>query len=824
MTPLDHALRYAALGWPVFPIWPMRNGACGCSGLDNCTPGKHPITSHGFKGASTDPADIRRWWGKNPDANVGLWCEGAGLAVADVDPRNGGDVSWAALDIPDSLLVANTGGGGKHHFYRAPKGDWYAALHDGIDVKFRGYVILAPSNHESGGTYSWQGIDPETAIGLLGELPALPACFIDTTPRDISASQERCGDLTLDDAQHWMSLLDPAEYRDGPHDPWVNLGMALQHEFGDDGYDLWVEYSRPYAKFNERELRLKWRSFRSGKSKVVTFRSIIDAAAAHRGAENVARLLNSFDEEDDEDLGTPPARAAVDPIDILGTDASESEDSKPDDIDPIDAIGAAAAGETEAVVPAHAKEWMNLLQFTDKGAINQTLHNVRLIMVNDPRIQGVPQINEFTLETVQRRKPGTMAPRRRNAAKQAVQLKGRIWDVRDLVNGDIWTDEKDFAVRAVFEAPTSQGGYGIKVSDRDLKSATVLAACESSFHPIKEYLEKLTWDGIRRVETLWVDYLGTPDNSYYRDTARLTLVAAVCRLYEPGHKFDFSPIIEGGQGKRKSTFINRLGLRWAHELDGDFHDTKQMIELMQGVWILELPELTGFVRSDIRAIKAFMSRTVDRARLAYAKRATNFPRQCIFIGSTNDREYLKDDTGGRRFWPIECLISHIDIDRLTENVDQLWAEALHIYRQMRAKQPHDVLPLYLMSGESQRYAARLQESRRQESADDALAGQIAGWLERPVNSGGFDDDDTGPTRYRNVTCKLEIWMECLGGQRVGYNQQVAQNIGRAMNRLDDWFVPTDEEAGAFHSFQAPYGRQRCYRRSYRGEAFTDILG
>jgi hypothetical protein len=286
------------------------------------------------------------------------------------------------------------------------------------------------------------------------------------------------------------------------------------------------------------------------------------------------------------------------------------------------------------------------------------------------------------------------------------------------------------------------------------------------------------------------------------------MTAAVTRVFEPGHKFDFATILEGIQGKRKSTFIKILGRHWFKELDGDFHDAKQMIELMQGGWVLEIPELTGFNRSDVRAIKAFISREIDHARLAYARRAAAFPRQCIFIGSTNDHEYLKDDTGGRRFWPVLCTVKEIDTARLEGEVDQLWAEALVSYRAMRAAQPYGTLPLFLTDPAAAKIAARLQESRRVESADDGVAGRIAAWLDKPMRDGGFDDKDAGgEPRLRDVTCLMQIFCEGLGGHANGYDQIKAQTLGRAMLRVPGWF--TDGERATFDN---PYGRQRAYYR------------
>ena len=161
------------------------------------------------------------------------------------------------------------------------------------------------------------------------------------------------------------------------------------------------------------------------------------------------------------------------------------------------------------------------------------------------------------------------------------------------------------------------------------------------------------WDnlGPRR---LFVDYLGCPEDEYHRETARLFLLGAVARAFCPGHKFDFVPILEGAQGAGKSTFIRILGLDWAGELAVDFHDNNKVIEAMQGLWIIEIAELQGFSKADTTTLKATVSRTHDKARLAWDRNPRDYPRQCVFIGSTNDDDYLRDPTGGRRFWPIRC--------------------------------------------------------------------------------------------------------------------------------------------------------------------------
>ena len=588
----------------------------------------------------------------------------------------------------------------------------------------------------------------------------------------------------------------PIEHIEDYHD-WVALGMALHHQFGgsDRGYHFWVECSKRdesgFAQNDMRDLRYKYKTFGRNRRQPVTMATVrqwvIDARAA--------ALVHEFDDLDDAFEGDTDDMGDADDIDaMLG--GPEPEKKTQDDME-------ALLGAKDDELP-----WQSLLDHNEEGAIRPNLHNVELIVRNDPRLVGLPRINEFTQETVQRDPPGHKAPRRKNAAKPVRQLSGRVWEVEDRLNGELWSDDRDFAVRSILEAPHTQGGYGIKVSDRDLRAATVLAASDHAFHPVREYLESHDWDGNVRAETLFIDYLGAEDNSYNRDIARMMLIGAVARIYEPGHKFDFAVIIEGLQGKGKSTFIKILGQNWFAELDGDFHDSKQMIELMQGAWIMEIPELSGFTRSDVRAIKAFISRQKDKARLAYARRAGEFPRQCIFIGSTNDREYLKDDTGGRRFWPIMCNVGMIDFDRLKANIDQIWAEAKALYREMRKSQPHGDLPLFLSDDESRATAERLQESRRVESVDDAVAGRIEAWLDLPVNSGGFDDDEDGTPRYRQETCLQQIWVECMGGDIKAYNTQAAQTLGRSMKRVAGWMSD-----GRSHRFPMPYGKQRVYFRT-----------
>lgn len=207
-------------------------------------------------------------------------------------------------------------------------------------------------------------------------------------------------------------------------------------------------------------------------------------------------------------------------------------------------------------------------------------------------------------------------------------------------------------------------------------------AWRNRFHPVREYLAGLTWDGRPRIDRWLIDLAGAPDTSYVLAISRLVLVAAVRRIRQPGCKFDEMVILESAQGTNKSSALKILAVRdeWFADdlpLDGD---TKKLIEQTGGKWIVEAGELKGMSRGDVAQLKACLSRQVDEARLSYDRKPTIASRQFVIIGTTNETEgYLKDTTGNRRFWPV--LISGFDLGKLAAQRDQLWAEAAHVETQ-----------------------------------------------------------------------------------------------------------------------------------------------
>lgn len=442
------------------------------------------------------------------------------------------------------------------------------------------------------------------------------------------------------------------------------------------------------------------------------------------------------------------------------------------------------------------KGWHLNLEINAAGKFENNLSNAGQIIQSDPRTGPCVEYNIFLNETVTRRPI--------MSKMKAIP----VIPINDKISGDVWQDTHSNALRFLLEAPNGPGkpGWGLKVSDRDLDAAIDMAGRHYPFHPVREMLESGSWDGLARAESMFIRYLGCPDHPYYRETCRKFLIAAVARVYEPGHKFDFVPILEGFQGKRKSTFIRILAMDWFEELKGSFGDEKRLVEQMMGAWILELPELSAVTRSIIEEIKAFISASHSTVRLSYGRRSKRFDRQCVFMGSTNEAEYLIDHTGNRRWWPIFCSVVEIDTEGLKKEVQQIWYEAVVMYREMRAEQPHGDLPLYLTDPASVKLALELQEDRRQQTDTDVWGGIIQNWLDTPVEPEAFDEP--GESRVWHMrTCVGQLWKEALG-QTNRMSRTDMLSVGKAIRKIGwtpDAKVSRFGEYGVTKTFTRPEG-------------------
>lgn len=241
---------------------------------------------------------------------------------------------------------------------------------------------------------------------------------------------------------------------------------------------------------------------------------------------------------------------------------------------------------------------------------------------------------------------------------------------------DVTTVTEEFVTEAKFLISSR---FYLEFTSVQIYEAISYVAKDDSFNPVVDYLKDLTWDGVERVKSWLIDYLHVEDSAYHQQCGLITLVGAVKRACSPGSKHDTLLILEGEQGIGKSTVCSILGLEWAGEISINPKE-RDTIDAMQGLWIIEYSELDGFNVASAQSMKSFLSTTHDKVRLAYARRAVSYPRQCIFIGTTNSlgEGYLRDSTGARRYLPVVCP-KQIDTVKFKEDVHQLWAEAYKMH-------------------------------------------------------------------------------------------------------------------------------------------------
>ncbi|AKA68527.1 virulence-associated E family protein [Clostridium scatologenes] len=430
-------------------------------------------------------------------------------------------------------------------------------------------------------------------------------------------------------------------------------------------------------------------------------------------------------------------------------------------------------------------EWVKDLVYTEQGKLRSTISNFLLIIENEPLLKGRIAYNEFS--------------------NRAVVTNQLPW--RNKNNKADWNDTDDSGLREFIEK------YYKISSTAKCADALALSFENHSIHPVKEYLNNLFWDGIKRIDTLLIDYLGAEDNNYVRTVTRKILVAAVARVFVPGIKFDNMPVLSGPQGIGKSTIIKKLGKDWYSDSLTTVSG-KEAYEQLQGVWLLEMGEMMATKKADIEATKQFLSKQEDIYRVAYGRRTSRFPRQCVFIGTTNDREFLRDKTGNRRFWPVDVGVAtqskNVFKDLTDYEIDQVWAEAVMLW--------NDKEPLYLSKDELKE-AEKQQEAHSEESAK---AGLIEEYLNRSITDNWYSlglserrnyihGSDFGDLPEGNIlrskTCVMEIWCELFNGDPKSLTPIQSREINDILKGLKGW-----EKNIAPLSFGKIYGKQRAYTR------------
>lgn len=434
-------------------------------------------------------------------------------------------------------------------------------------------------------------------------------------------------------------------------------------------------------------------------------------------------------------------------------------------------------------------DWVSLLEVNKKGEPTPTASNLEIIFKHDPRLKNRIVYDSFS---------------NRNT------LVGDLpW--RKIGEEKYWKDSDDAGLRVYIEKT-----YGI-VNKGKIEDAFSQEVNRNVIHPVRNYIDNLIWDGVERLETVLVDYQGAEDTTYNRLVTRKFLVAAVARVYVPGVKFDNMLVTTGPQGIGKTLLANKLAGEWfsnsLEEVRG-----KDAYESLQGAWIMEMGELTATKKADIETIKHFLSKQEDIYRQAYGRRKSYFKRQCVFWGTSNDTEFLRDRTGNRRFWPVQVGVHEAPKkvwEMSSEERDQIWAEAKVLW---------DIGEKLYLSNEEEKLA-RIAQSNHFETS--VMEGEIKEFLEIPIPVDWYDRSKEERRSYirwygtanaeevdvdltaRTKISVAEVWNELYGGDTGKIHPAKHAEIRSIISTLSGWERHSGSSDGRLR-LGPGYGRQVTY--------------
>lgn len=675
----DAAIEYAKKGFAVFPLKYHD---------------KVPLTRNGCKDATTDAAQIKAWWQKYPNANIGLATGSVSQNVfvidLDIDEDRGIDgyhslEDWQREhgDFPETW-TAITGRGGYHLYYRGNgKIKNRAGIIDGVDIRGNGgYVVAPPSIHKNGNRYEWEYSPDEFEIAKADN----------------------------------------------------NVEYFLNH----DDHRQSASFTMPNIVSAGQRNQMLFRFACMMQAKGASDQSVFAATMA-----------------ENESSCSPPLTEQE--VRIIVSSATKYDKGKPIHID---SEGVATRENKDDVIGN--PEWV--LSFLDCNhdkdgnikSVKQFVHNFEIVMDKDDRFAGKIRFNEFA---------------------QQLYLCGNVpWEKED--NCRAWSSHDDSALFSLVQAD-----YGLK-SRQDFADALKNVSMRNKFHPVRELLDSLTWDGKEHIRSLLPEYLGAEDSDYTYQVMRLWMLGAVSRVYKPGNKFDYTIILQGSQGIGKSTFLKQLAMddSWFND-SLDSLDSDKAVQSLTGSWIIELAELKSLARTagGVESVKRFLTATQDKYRIPYERRADTFYRQCVFAGTTNKDDFLQDETGNRRFLIVQTGVKKpsksLFVPEIMDTIKLAWAEAVHIWKN---EKPQLILP--------EAYMQEAKELQETNMADDGKRGIILDYLE-------------GKTQV----CAREIWFEALKETIPPKNWQ-ASEINNIVAKIPGW-----ERLKTPRKFDG-YGQQRGFRK------------
>lgn len=676
----DAAIEYAKKGFAVFPL-KYRD--------------KVPLTRNGCKDATTDAAQIKSWWQKYPNANIGLATGAVSQNVfvidLDIDEDRGIDgyhslEDWQREhgDFPETW-TAITGRGGYHLYYRGNgKIKNRAGIIDGVDIRGNGgYVVAPPSIHKNGNRYEWEYSPDEFELAKADN--------------------------------NVMYFLNHDDHRQSASFTMPNIVSAGQR--------------------NQMLFRFACMMQAKGASDQSVFAATM--------AENESSCSPPLTEQE---------------VRIIVSSATKYDKGKPIHID---SEGVATRESKDDVIGN--PEWvLNFLDCNhDKDgnikSVKQFVHNFEIVMDKDDRFAGKIRFNEFV---------------------QQLYLCGNVpWEKED--NCRAWSSHDDSALFSLIQAD-----YGLK-SRQDFADALKNVSMRNKFHPVRELLDSLTWDGKEHIRSLLPECLGAEDSDYTYQVMRLWMLGAVSRVYKPGNKFDYTIILQGSQGIGKSTFLKLMALddSWFND-SLDSLDSDKAVQSLTGSWIIELAELKSLARTagGVESVKRFLTATQDKYRIPYERRADTFYRQCVFAGTTNKDDFLQDETGNRRFLIVQTGVKKpsksLFVPEIMDTIKLAWAEAVHIWKN---EKPQPILP--------EAYMQEAKELQEANMADDGKRGIIQEYLE-------------GKTQV----CAREIWEKALG-ENVSPRKYQITEINDIIAKVPGW-----KKLKSPRNFEG-YGKQRGFQKT-----------